>query len=93
MRIACEDSIIERQLNGNDEWLKEFIHLYFHSKYARTGYQVDGKPCSLKDDTDIEGKDGFDVVQKYIDIINPEKIIPEVKSIILNISTEQHCSV
>ena len=73
MRIACEDSIIERQLNGNDEWLKEFIHLYFHSKYARTGYQVDGKPCSLKDDTDIEGKDGFDVVQKYIDIINPEK--------------------
>lgn len=73
MRIACEDSIIERQLNGNDEWLKEFIHLYFHSKYARTGYQVDGKPYSLKDDTDIEGKNGFDVVQKYIDVINPEK--------------------
>lgn len=73
MRIACEDSIIERQSNGNDEWLKEFIHLYFHSKYARTGYQVDGKPYSLKDDTDSEGKDGFDVVEKYIDIINPEK--------------------
>ena len=73
MRIACENSIIERQLNGNDEWLKEFIHLYFHSKYARTGYRVDDKPCSLKDDTDIEGNDGFDVVQKYIDIINPEK--------------------
>ena len=73
MRIACEDSIKERLRNGNDEWLKEFIHLYFNSKYARTGYQVDGKPYSLKDDTDIEGKDGFDVVQKYIDIINPEK--------------------
>jgi hypothetical protein len=71
MRIACEDSIVERQANGNDEWLKEFIHLYFNSKYARTGYQVHGQPYSLKDDTDIEGKDGFDVVEKYIDVINP----------------------
>ena len=71
MRIACEDSIIERQANGDDEWLKEFIHLYFNSKYARTGYQVNGKPYSLKDDTDIDGRDGFDVVQKYIEIINP----------------------
>jgi hypothetical protein len=72
MRIACEDSIIERQTNGNDEWLKEFIHLYFNSKYARTGYKVNGKPYSLKDDTDIEGKDGFDVVKKYIEVIDPQ---------------------
>ena len=71
MCIACEDSVIERQANGNDEWLKEFIHLYFNSKYARTGYQVNGQPYSLKDDTDIEGKDGFDVVEKYIEVINP----------------------
>ena len=71
MRIACEDSIVERQANGNDEWLKEFIHLYFNSKYARTGYHVHGQPYSLKDDTDIEGKDGFDVVEKYIEVINP----------------------
>ena len=71
MRPACEDSIVERQANGNDEWLKEFIHLYFNSKYARTGYQVHGQPYSLKDDTDIEGKDGFDVVEKYIEVINP----------------------
>lgn len=69
MRIACEDSI-EWQLKGNDKWLKEFIHLYFNSKYARSGYQVDGKPYCLADDTN--GKDGFDVVQKYIDVINPE---------------------
>ena len=73
MRIACENSIKERERSGNDEWLKDFIHLYFNSKYARTGYQVNGKPCSLKDDTDNEGKDGFEVVQKYIDIINPEE--------------------
>ena len=72
MRIACEDSIIERQANGDDKWLKEFIHLYFNSKYARTGYPVNGKPYSLKDDTDIEGLNGFDVVKKYIEVINPE---------------------
>ena len=71
MCVACEDSVIERQKNGNDEWLKEFIHLYFNSKYARTGYQVNSRPYSLKDDTDIEGKDGFDVVKKYIEVINP----------------------
>lgn len=72
IRIACEDSIIERQANGNDEWLKEFIHLYFNSKYARTGYEVNGKSYSLKDDTDVEGMDGFDVVKKYIEVINPQ---------------------
>ena len=71
MRIACSDSIIERQANGNDEWLKEFIHLYFNSKYARTDYEVKGQRYSLKYDTDTEGKDGFDVVQKYIEVINP----------------------
>ena len=71
MRIACSDSIIERQANGNDEWLKEFIHLYFNSKYARTDYEVKGQQYSLKYDTDTEGKDGFDVVQKYIEVINP----------------------
>jgi ATP-dependent DNA helicase RecQ len=51
--------------------LKEFIHLYFHSKYARTDYEVMGEPYSLKYDTDNEGKDGFDVVEKYIKVINP----------------------
>ena len=71
MQIACENSIIQRQANGDDEWLKEFIHLYFNSKYARTGYQVNGKPYSLKDDTDIYNRDGFDIVQKYIEIVNP----------------------
>ena len=71
MRIACSDSIIERQANGNDEWLKEFIHLYFNSKYARTDYEVKGERYSLKYDTDTEGKDSFDVVQKYIEVINP----------------------
>ena len=72
MRIACSDSIIKRQESGKDEWLKEFIHLYFNSKYARTKHLVNGMPYSLKDDTDgEEGKDGFDIVEKYIKVIDP----------------------
>ena len=30
MRIACENSITQREATHNDEWLKEFIHLYFN---------------------------------------------------------------
>lgn len=33
---------------------------------------MNGKPYSLKDDTDIEGKDGFDVVKKYIEVVDPQ---------------------
>ena len=73
MRIACEDSIKKRLRNGNDEWLKEFVHLYFNSKYARIDYTVNGKLYSLTKDTVDDKKDGFDVVEKYIDITNPEK--------------------
>lgn len=72
MRIACEDSISEREKSHNDAWLKEFIHLYFNSKYARMGYQVNGKDFSLTNDTDQEGRDGYDVVKKYIDIISTD---------------------
>lgn len=81
MRIACEDSIIQRESSGNDEWLKEFIHLYFNSKYARKGYEVDGKPYCLSDDTDIKGQDGFDVVLKYIDIISKDNSGSEINNI------------
>lgn len=81
MRIACEDSIIERQANGDDEWLKEFIHLYFNSKYARTTYEVDGKSYSLMVDTDQEGKDDYAIVQKYIDIIPHDSSGSEVDNV------------
>ena len=69
MRIACEDGYAHRQEDNNDDWLKEFIHLYFNSKYARTGYQVNGKDYSLTEDTDQEGRDDFDIVKKYIEVI------------------------
>ena len=80
MRIACKDSILRREESGNDDWLKEFIHLYFNSKYAREGYtvaveengKVVEKPYSLTFDTDNQGRDDFDVVKKYINILTKD---------------------
>ena len=81
MRIACEDSISEREKSHNDTWLKEFIHLYFNSKYARMGYQVNGKDYSLTEDTDQQGRDGYDVVRKYIDIISNDGSGSEIDNV------------
>ena len=81
MRIACEDSISERERTHNDTWLKEFIHLYFNSKYARMGYQVNGKDYSLTEDTDQQGRDGYDVVRKYIDIISNDGSGSEIDNV------------
>ena len=81
MRIACEDSISERNKTGNDEWLKEFIHLYFNSKYARKGYTVDGENYSLSEDTDEQGREDFAVVNKYIEIIEKDSSGTEVDNV------------
>ena len=81
MRIACEDSISERERTHNDTWLKEFIHLYFNSKYARMGYQVNGKDYSLTEDTDQQGRDGYDVVRKYINIISNDGSGSEIDNV------------
>lgn len=81
MRIACEDSISERKANGNDLWLKEFIHLYFNSKYARRGYLVNGENYSLTEDTDEKNMDGYEVVEKYIKVIDRDSSGSEVDNI------------
>ena len=81
MRIACEDSISERERTGNDDWLKEFIHLYFNSKYARKGYMVGGKDFSLTEDTDEQGLDGFDVVSKYLRAMTEDSSGSEVDNV------------
>lgn len=64
MRLACQEGI-----SKGEKWLKEFIHLYFNSKYARDDYKVNGKDYSLKNDTDRSRED-FDVVRKYITIVS-----------------------
>lgn len=81
MRIACEESIAHREIDNNDEWLKEFVHLYFNSKYARRDYEVNGESYSLSKDTDEEGSDDFNLVMKYIEIVSKDNSGSEVDNL------------
>ena len=69
MIFACE---IGLQANGNEE-LKDFIFLYFNSKYAKLNHQIDGKPYSLTLDTDNAKEFSFEIVWKFIEatLIDP----------------------
>lgn len=62
MILACQ---IGMQENGNEE-LKDFIHLYFNSKYAKENHEIDGKNYSLTIDTDNAKEFSFDILWKYI---------------------------
>ena len=79
MRIACVDSLIHQKRGDGDSWLKEFIHLYFNSKYARTDYTVDGAPYSLSEDSNR--KDDFELVLKYMDVIQKDSSGSEVDNV------------
>lgn len=79
MRIACEDSINHQNNGDGDAWLKEFIHLYFNSKYARTDYMVDGVPYSLAEDSNND--DSFDLVLKYINVIPIDHSAEEIGNV------------
>ena len=81
MRVACEDSIVHQEAEHNDKWLKEFIHLYFNSKYARHDYEVNGECYSLSKDTDENGKEDFDTVLKYIKIVSIDNSGSEVDNL------------
>lgn len=69
MILACQ---IGLQDNGNKE-LKDFIYLYFNSKYAKENHEIDGKPYSLTLDTDNAKEYSFDIVWKFIEatLIDP----------------------
>lgn len=75
MREACENGI-----SRGDEYLKEYIHLYFNSKYARENYEVDGKNCSLKKDIE-EDVFSFDLLWKYIDVLNNDPSGTEIDNV------------
>ena len=81
MRVACEDSIVHQETEHNDKWLKEFIHLYFNSKYARHDYGVNGECYSLAKDTDMNGKEDFDTVLKYIEVVSIDNSGSEVDNL------------
>lgn len=63
MILACEIGMGE---NGNEE-LKDFIHLYFNSKYAKENHEIDTKNYSLTIDTDNAKEYSFDILWKYIE--------------------------
>jgi hypothetical protein len=62
MILACETGM---QKNGNEE-LKDFIHLYFNSKYAKENHEIDGNNYSLTKDTDNAKEYSFEILWKYI---------------------------
>lgn len=62
MILACE---IGMQENGNEE-LKDFIHLYFNSKYAKENHEIDGNNYSLTIDTENAKEYSFGILWKYI---------------------------
>lgn len=63
MREACIDGI-----KNGETWLKQFIHLYFNSKYARDKYEINGISYSLKQD--IKTNPSLALVLKYIRIMD-----------------------
>jgi len=69
MILACQ---IGLQENGNEE-LKDFIYLYFNSKYAKENHEIDGKPYSLTLATDNAKDYSFDIVWNFIEatLIDP----------------------
>jgi len=56
-----------------NEDLKDEIYYYFNSKFAREGYVADnGESFSLVDETDRAKKSSFDIVFKYLRVIDAD---------------------
>ncbi len=73
MIFACETFLQKEKEEGKfaaSREMKDFIFLYFNSKYARENYEIEGEPYSLLADTERGKYFSFDIVWKYIDAIN-----------------------
>ena len=53
-----------------NEDMKDYIYYYFNSKYAREGYAVGEEPFSLTDDTERGKRSSFDLVFKYMRVVD-----------------------
>lgn len=76
MRLFCSTGAGEdsdwREVN---EDLKDFIYYYFNSKYANDEYVADtGEPFSLKIDTDTGKRSSFEIVMKYLRVVDDDLI-------------------
>lgn len=76
MQSACFEGI-ERGREG----LKEFIYLYFNSKYNRKAYEVNGQSYSLSDDVNIDKRSDIELVNKYIKVIDVDDSGSEVDNV------------
>ena len=79
MERFCNDAIhnTSNWLEVNED-LKDFIFFYFNSKYAREGYTVDingvPTPYSLTDDTQRGAESSYDILFKYMRVIDDELV-------------------
>ncbi len=75
MKSACKQSI-EKGIDGS-VWLKDYIDLYFNSKYARSGYKyIDKKGieinASLTDITENGRKDDLKFVWFFMNVVDQD---------------------
>lgn len=72
MRNFCIQGIDEdKNWIEKNEDLKDFIYYYFNSKYAKVDYETEnGEPYSLTTDTDFGKEYPFEVLFKYLKVID-----------------------
>lgn len=75
MRTFCMIGLGDDWLTANEK-LKDFIYYYFNSKYARKDYRTEEKgiPFSLTDDTDGGKICSYDILFKYLRVIDEDVI-------------------
>lgn len=68
--VGIDDTKDWKEIN---EDLKDEIYYYFNSKYAREGYRTDNnEPFSLLDETDRGKQSSFDIVYKYMRVVDAD---------------------
>ncbi len=74
MRTFCVQGINDKKdWKEVNEDLKDFIYYYFNSKYAQNDYETEnGEVFSLTSDTDKGKTSSFDILFKYLRVINED---------------------
>lgn len=75
-RKQALDDMISALREGTDpaegpQRFKDFINVYFRSKYARRDFQIDGQPFSLTDDLETQLSD-VAIIEKYSRVLSAE---------------------
>jgi superfamily II DNA helicase RecQ len=75
MESFCYEATTQEEnwLETNEN-LKDYIYYYFNSKYAREGYRNENdEPFSLTDDTDHGKASSYDILFKYLRVIDEDQ--------------------